>query len=119
VFQCGTVLAPERTVVDLQGKVSYVELDSLLRDWPRLLRLVRARLDVPPLPRLRAPLPGVGSLNQTVAHARRLIDRVDTALVGWRQCPGVALLVALQIPDTVTPEFRAVESSLTGWRHGP
>ena len=42
----------------LQG-VMYVELDFVLRDWSRLQRLLRQRLDVPALRRVRTPLFGL------------------------------------------------------------
>src|ERR1700752_718648 len=73
MFHPGTFFARPAIDSSSRSKVCYVELDSLLCDRPRLLRVVRTRLDVPSLPHLRTQVAGVERLRyQAVADAQKL-----------------------------------------------
>jgi len=78
-----------------------VELDSVLRDWPRLLRGMRTRFDVPPLHHLRAQVAGMGRVSQRVTQPQSLIGAL-TLLAGARHNDlSTAMAVAVSIVDHV------------------
>ena len=74
MFKPGTFFAHTEFIRFLE-QVSYVELDSVLRHWPRLLRGMRTRLNVPALHRVRPPVAGLGRIPHVGTRAQELIGR--------------------------------------------
>ena len=80
-----------------------MELDSVLRDWPRLLRGMRTRFDVPPLHHLRAQVAGMGRVSQRVTQPQSLIGAL-TLLAGARHndlSTAMAVAVSIACPGLV------------------
>jgi hypothetical protein len=104
MFHPGTFFAQRAIDSSSRSKVCYVELDSLLRDRPRLLRLVRTRLDVPALPRLRAQIAGMERVrHQAVADPKKLTGAL-TLRAGAGDNDASTLMSAAQFSVITRPE---------------
>ena len=74
-----------------------MELDSVLRDWPRLLCGMRTRFDVPALHCMRAQVAGMGRVPQRFTQPQSLTGAL-TLLAGARHNDlSTAVAVAVSI----------------------